>query len=150
AIVLGVVGVTLGPAPGDLVFVREGEQFLPEFGVLDRLLLLGPPAVALPADDPGGDAILDIFAVGDHRHAAATVEQAQPPDGGAQLHPVVGGRRIGPGSFAAVPAGEEDDPPAAWAGVALARAISVDRDRRQRGDGADLCRVAAGRGAIGG
>src|SRR4051794_25545223 len=128
AVVLGVVGVAFGPAPGDLVLAGEGQEFLPQFGILDRLLLLGPPAVALPADDPGGDAVLDVLAVGDHRHAAAAIELAQPLDRRAQLHPVVGCGRLGPGEFAAVPAGEEDNAPAAGAGVAFTGTVGVNGD----------------------
>src|SRR5215213_901220 len=150
AVVLGVVGVAFGPAPGDLVLAGEGQEFLPQFGILDRLLLLGPPAVALPADDPGGDAVLDVLAVGDHRHAAAAIEQAQPLDRRAQLHPVVGCGRIGPGEFAAVPAGEEDNAPAAGAGVAFTGTVGVDGDRGRVSSRFGALGLGVGNGAAGG
>ena len=43
---------------------RRVEQLLPQLGILDRLPVGGPPAVAAPAVDPFGDAVADVDAVG--------------------------------------------------------------------------------------
>ena len=46
--------------------VRRGgvEQLLPQLGILDRLPVRRPPAVAPPAVDPAGDPVADVDAVG--------------------------------------------------------------------------------------
>src|SRR5687767_12198414 len=54
AVVFGVAAVALDPMPLDPVAGDRVEQLLPQLGVLDRLPVRGPPAVALPAVDPAG------------------------------------------------------------------------------------------------
>lgn len=44
--------------------LQRGVEALPQLDILDRLLVGGAPAVALPAVDPAGDALADILAVG--------------------------------------------------------------------------------------
>jgi hypothetical protein len=57
-------GMALDPAPVHLVALDRGVEPLPQVHVLDRLLVCGLPAVALPAVNPLRDAVVDVFAVG--------------------------------------------------------------------------------------
>src|SRR5262245_10484865 len=52
ALVLGVAGMALHPMPFDVMGLECLVEPLPEIDVLDRLLVGGAPAVALPAVDP--------------------------------------------------------------------------------------------------
>ena len=66
-------GMAVDPVPVHLVTRRAPLEPLPQVDVLDRLLVGGAPAVLLPAVDPAGDAVLEVFAVGmefDRRTAA--------------------------------------------------------------------------------
>ncbi len=50
--------------PVDVVALLRLVEALPQLGVLHRFLVGGAPAVALPAVDPCGDAVVDLLAVG--------------------------------------------------------------------------------------
>src|SRR6185312_576443 len=52
ALVFGVAGVALDPVPAHLMRFQRGIEPLPQFDILDRLLVGGAPAVFLPAVDP--------------------------------------------------------------------------------------------------
>ena len=65
-------------------------QRLPEFGILDRLLVGGLPAVFLPAEDPLGDTILHIGAVGVEIDFAGALQRVQRFDRRHQFHAIVG------------------------------------------------------------
>ncbi len=56
--------MTLDPVQRDLVSLARRLQRLPEFDVLDRFIVGGLPALFLPAENPLGDAILDVSAIG--------------------------------------------------------------------------------------
>src|SRR5689334_3451434 len=58
AIVVVVIRMPLGPGPVDLVPHHLAVEFLPEVLVHHGLLGAGSPAVALPAVNPFGDAVL--------------------------------------------------------------------------------------------
>src|SRR3954451_12374648 len=90
AVVLGVAAMALDPAPVDSVRGRSLDQLLPQLGILDRLLIGGPPAVSLPVVDPSGDSVADVDAVGMQPDPARALQRFQPPDRGEQLHSVVG------------------------------------------------------------
>src|SRR5690606_26666408 len=62
--VQNVAGVPLNPVPFDLVAAASLVQAAPKVVVLDRLLVGGLPAAGLPAPDPFGNALHDVFAVG--------------------------------------------------------------------------------------
>ena len=66
----------------------------PEVVVLDRLLVGGAPAVALPVGEPAGDAVAHILRVGVQLDAARALQRLQRRDRGHQLHAVVGGGRL--------------------------------------------------------
>ena len=73
ALVLGMAGMALHPMPSTWWRRGGGVERLPQIGILDRLPVGGPPAVAAPAVDPAGDAVADIDAVGVERSAARPV-----------------------------------------------------------------------------
>src|SRR5688572_24461405 len=82
AVVLGMARMALDPAPLDRVRRRRLEQLLPEFGILDRLAVGGPPAVAPPAVDPFGDAVADVDAVGMEDDVAGLGQRLEGADRG--------------------------------------------------------------------
>ena len=126
AFVLGMAGMALHPVPLDPVRRGGVEQFLPQLGILDRLLRRRLPAVAAPAVDPLGDAVADIDAVGGEDHLAGALQRLQRADRGEQLHAVVGGHRLAAGKFLLVRAGADHGAPPAGAGIALAGAVGED------------------------
>ena len=75
------------------MFRIQAVEFLPEVLIHHRALRLRTPAVALPAVNPGGDAVLQVFGVGDDLDFARFGERFEAADGGGQLHAVVGGVR---------------------------------------------------------
>ncbi|GLP79562.1 hypothetical protein TUM20984_09820 [Mycobacterium antarcticum] len=64
---------------------------MPQVDVLHRLLRGSQPAVAFPAEDPLGDAVPDVGAVGVQVHEHGSLERLQRHDRRGQLHPVVAG-----------------------------------------------------------
>ncbi|MNE54850.1 hypothetical protein D3C80_1496630 [compost metagenome] len=117
--------MTLDPEPFDLVARHFRIQRLPEIDVLDRLATGGHPAFLLPADDPLGDPLAHILAVGGQANLAGFVQGAQSHDGGHQLHPVVGGQPIAPCQLLAVLAIDHDGAIAAGARIAEAGTIRI-------------------------
>src|SRR5947209_20068075 len=95
-VILGMATVALDPVPLDPVAGGGVEQLLPQLGVLDGLLVGGPPAVALPIVDPPRDPVADIDAVGVEPDAAWALQGLETPDCGQELHSVVGGQRLAP------------------------------------------------------
>src|SRR5262245_58466398 len=64
ALVQGVPGMAAHPMPAHAVSRHGRLEPLPEIDVLDRLLVGGAPAVALPLFDPRHDAVAQLLAVG--------------------------------------------------------------------------------------
>src|SRR5258706_8676908 len=64
AIVVLMVGVTLGPGPRDLVILCGVVQLHPQILIDHGFLRCGLPPVPLPAVDPGGNAVLDVLGIG--------------------------------------------------------------------------------------
>ena len=91
------------------------EQLLPQLGILDRLPVGGPPAVAAPAVDPLGDAVADVDAVGVEADPARPLQRLERRDRGEQLHPVVGGQRLAAGQLLLARARADHRAPAARA-----------------------------------
>src|ERR1017187_943130 len=117
AIVVAVIGVAFGPRPGGLVTVDLFVEGLPQVLIDDGLLGGGEPAFAFPAVDPGGDAVLDVFGIGDDFHLSDFAQGSQASDGGGELHAVVGGMTLGPPDFFLQFFVAEDGGPAAGTGV---------------------------------
>ena len=86
--------MALDPVPLDLVTLVGGVERLPEFAILHWLLVSRFPAVLLPAEDPLGNAVHDVFAVGVEIDLASVLQRVERRDGGEQLHAVVGGIRF--------------------------------------------------------
>src|SRR3546814_7368651 len=55
--------------------------------------------LALPAENPLGDAVADIDAVGVERHLAGPLQRLQALDRSGHFHAVVGGKRRATGEF---------------------------------------------------
>jgi hypothetical protein len=60
--VLGMSRVAFDPEPLHVVALSRGIEPLPEIGILDRLFLLGHPAIAFPLEQPLGDASAQVLA----------------------------------------------------------------------------------------
>src|SRR6516162_10124392 len=80
AVVLRMAAVALDPMPFDPVRLRGLDQLLPQLGILDRLLVRGAPAVALPVVDPARDSIADVDAVRMEKDPAGALQGFQTPD----------------------------------------------------------------------
>jgi hypothetical protein len=124
AVVVLVVGVSLGPGPMDVVTVGGLLQFHPQILIHHRFFRCGLPAIALPAMDPGSDAVFQVLRIGDHLHFAGLLKRAQAFNGGGEFHPVIGGIGGGPEHFASMFSEAQYIRPTAWTGIAQAGAIS--------------------------
>src|SRR3546814_7562945 len=78
--------MALDPDPFDLVPRVFLDEALPQVGVGDRLLGCRFPTILLPAEDPFGDAVADIDAVGRQFDVAAAFERGERLDRGHQFH----------------------------------------------------------------
>src|SRR5688500_19653089 len=101
-------------------------EALPQIDVLDRLLVGGLPAIALPAVDPFHDAVAQILAVCVDIDQARTLERLQRRDRAHQLHPVVGSVRLAAHQFFGAVAEGEDCAPGPGAGTARPGAAGTD------------------------
>src|SRR5262245_6309128 len=102
---------------------------LPQVGILDRLLLTGAPAVALPALDPRADTLLEILRIGMDIDDARTLQRLQRRNRSHQLHTVVGGRGLAAGPVLATRTRRQGRAPPAGPRIARAAAVRVDGDR---------------------
>ena len=141
SVVFRVAAVTFHPAPFDSVRRRGRDKFLPQLGILDRLLVRSAPAVALPIVDPARDPVADIDAVGVKLDAARPGKCLEPFDRGDQFHAIVGGQRFAARQLALLVVLPKQNAPAAGPRIAAAGAIGEQLDFRQLGQGA--ARVAA-------
>src|SRR5665647_436866 len=132
ALVCIVAGMALDPVPAHLMRLQRGVEALPQFDVLDRLLVGGAPAVPLPAMDPAGDALTHILAVGVEIDGAGFLQRLQRRDRGHQLHAVVGGMGFTALQFLFAIAEVQDRAPAAGAGISRPRPVRVDDDGGKR------------------
>src|SRR5262249_15559732 len=123
-------GMAAQPVPPHATPPRERVEALPEIDVLDRLLVGGAPAVALPLIDPRHDAVAQILAVGVDVDEAGALERLERGDRRHQLHAVVGGVGLATLQLLDVIAEGEDRAPAAGTGIARAGAVGMDDDVR--------------------
>ena len=121
-------GMALHPVPDDFVTARGQVERLPELTVLYRLLLAGLPAVPLPAMDPFGDAVHDVFAVGIEVDSAGLLQRIERGDGGKQFHAVVGCLGLAARQFLGHAAVAQHCAPAAGPGIAGAGTVGEDLD----------------------
>src|SRR5438105_837897 len=75
ALVLRMPGMAAHPVPLYLMFGGELLELLPQIDILDRLLVRGAPAAALPFMDPARDALLDVERVRIQAHAARALQR---------------------------------------------------------------------------
>src|SRR5262249_9130737 len=95
----------------------------PQVLVDDGLLGRGDPPFSLPSVDPGCDAVLEIFGIGDHFDLARFAQSAQAFDRRGQLHAVVGGVRLAAPQLLLVRTVPENRRPPARTGISEAGAI---------------------------
>src|SRR5262249_39654166 len=108
--------------------LQRGIEALPQLDILDRLLVRGAPAVALPAVDPAGDALPDILAVGVEIDGARLLQRFERRDRRHQFHLVVGGVALAAVELFFLVAELQDRAPAAGPWISRARTVGIDRD----------------------
>src|SRR5262249_45062466 len=116
------------PMPAHRVMRKRVIEALPQVGVLHRLPVGGLPAIALPAVDPGHDAVAEILAVGMDVDRAGPLERLERRARGPQLHPVVGGVRLAGLDLGGVIAPLQNRAVSAGSGIAGAGAVGMDGD----------------------
>src|SRR5439155_4973059 len=121
-------GVTLEPAPADLVARALCLELTPQVVVLHRFAAQRAPTLDLPTRQPLRDAIAQILGVGKERHLARFLERAQRFNRRFDFHAVVGGSRLATRQLPGGRAVPQHDRPAARTWIGIARAISVDGD----------------------
>jgi peroxiredoxin len=129
---IGVAGMAFDPAPFDVVRFGRRQQRLPQIDVLDRFLVGGFPAAALPAMHPFGDAVAHVDAVGPQPHAGGPFERLERFDRRRQFHAVVGRRVFAARQFLFDPAKAQQRAPTAGTRIAAASAVGEDFDCRIR------------------
>ena len=102
----------------------------PQIGVLDRRLVGGAPAVALPFVDPAHDAVAQVLAVGVDVDQAGPLERFERRNRRHQLHAVVGGVGLAAPHLFDMIAEGEDRAPTARPRIAGAGAVGVNDDVR--------------------
>src|SRR5690606_32762919 len=112
-LVFRVASVSLDPVPADFVGLQGFIKALPELGILHRFLVGRAPVVALPAMDPGGDAVPEIGAVRIEVDDRGTLQGLERPDGCHQLHAVVGRDGLATPQLLPVRARDQNGAPAA-------------------------------------
>src|SRR5207344_1302115 len=105
------------------------------------------PAIALPAVDPGFDAILDVLRVGMDFDLAATRQRLQRANDGGQFHAIVGGVGFAAEELALAVSVEQQRAPAAGTGIALAGPVRVDHDGRHSGERWEVVMLSRARAA---
>src|SRR5579871_1255165 len=124
--------MALDPVPAHLMRLERLVEPLPQFGVLDRLLVRSTPAVFLPAENPSRDALPDILAVGIEIDDAGFFQRFQRRNRRHQFHPVVGGVNLESGELLFDVAEPQDRAPAARTGITRAGAVGMDDDMGRR------------------
>src|ERR1035441_7670414 len=115
--IVGMSRMTFEPLPGDLLPRGGVIKLSPQVLVLHRLPLNRAPVVGSPARELFGEVC----------YLAALLEHREGREGRLQLHSIVRGRRLTPGEFAHVGPVTKQRRPPARSGVAVTRAVSVDR-----------------------
>src|ERR1035438_2139369 len=125
--IVGMSSMTFKPLPGDLMPRCGLIKLSPQVVVFHRLPVNRAPVVGSPARQPFGDALAQVFGIGEHCDLASLFECREGREGRLELHSIVGGGRLTPGEFAHVsPVTKQRRPPARY-GIAVTRAVSVDR-----------------------
>ncbi len=91
ALILRMASMAFDPPPVDPVRPGCLKQFLPQLGILDRLLVRRSPAIFLPPENPLRDAVPHVDAVGAENNFAGAFQRFKRANSGEELHPVVGG-----------------------------------------------------------
>src|SRR5262245_18089794 len=125
ALIERVTSMAAHPMPAHLVRRHGGIELLPEIDVLDRLLVGGAPAVALPAMNPLHDAVAQILAIGMEIDQAGPLQGLQGPNRSQEFHALVGGVRLAALELLLVVAEGKDRAPAARPRIAGTGSVGV-------------------------
>ncbi len=79
-VVLRMAAMTFHPMPFDPMPRGGLDELLPQLGILDRLLVRGPPTILLPFLDPARDSIANIDAVGVKLDPTRPLKRLKPLD----------------------------------------------------------------------
>ena len=121
-LVEGMAGMPLEPVESDTVPAPEGEEFLPEIGVLDLR-----ESLLLPIEEPAlRDGLHDIGRIApDLDGRMRPFDGFQPLDDRQQFHPVVGRQREPAAHFLLQPGTLQHGTPAAGSGIPGCGAVGV-------------------------
>src|ERR1035438_65636 len=115
------------PLPGDLMPRGGLIKLSPQIVVLHRLPVNRAPVVGSPARQPFGDALAQVFGIGEDGDLASFFKCRERRESRLELHPVVRGGRLTPGELTHVsPVAKQRRPPAR-SGIAVTPAVCVDR-----------------------
>src|SRR6267142_6788741 len=117
--------MALHPMPAHAMLRQRRIEPLPQIDILDRFLVGGAPAVALPLVDPRHDAVAQILAVGVNIDETRPLERFERCDRGHQFHAIVGGVRFAALQLLLTVAEGEDRAPAARTRIARAGPTGV-------------------------
>src|SRR5664280_2428854 len=106
---------------------RRFGKLSPQVIVFHRLALSGAPVVGLPPRQPFGNALAQVFGIGEKSDFAGLFERRQGREGRLEFHSIVRGGRFTPGEFAHVGTIAKQSSPTAWSGIAVTCPVSVDR-----------------------
>src|SRR5690625_4771000 len=90
AFTVSVSAVPPYPLPANLVALLGLVKPLPQLGIPDRLSGRRPPAVFLPVGQPFRHAFADVLRIGGQHHMTRASAPSKVPDGGRQVHAIVG------------------------------------------------------------
>src|SRR5256885_13272153 len=76
--------------PRDAVQAGEAIELAPQVDVLHRLFVGGPPAAALPVEQPLADAFLHVLRISVDLDLAGALQQLQRANDRGELHAIVG------------------------------------------------------------
>src|SRR5205823_2757777 len=115
--------------PRDAVQAGEAIELAPQVDVLHRLFVGGPPAAALPVEQPLADAFLHVLRISVDLDLARALQQLQRANDRGELHAIVGRLRLTAEQLLFFAVHLQNGAPASRPGIPLAGAIGVDAYR---------------------
>src|SRR6185437_9554770 len=94
-LIAGITGMTLHPAPFDLMPGRQRVEPLPKILVLDRLAVRGLPAARFPAFDPFGNPAAHVLGIRKNTDLRGSLQSLERTNHCCELHAIVGRECLG-------------------------------------------------------